>query len=136
MRARNAGLDVGRRRRSLRGLATAIALTIGCAFPQERAILDQFFSASRLRDTTALAALSTVIFEPLQDGIVTTFEIQSVAAGMGESSSGDRPTALTKTVTLTAPVRLPDGTVVEKTLTVTLQQLGDRWIVTGFRFLT
>jgi hypothetical protein len=133
MSARRPGLQTGRVGRAV-SAAAAAALAIGCSFPQERAILDQFFSASRLRDTTALAAFSTVIFEPLEDGIVTTFEIQSVAEGTtGESSSGGRPAA-TKTVTLTAPLGLPDGTVVEKTLTVTLQQRDDRWIVTGFRF--
>ena len=41
----------------------------------ERALLDQFFAASRLRDRTALARFSTVVFEPRTDGIVEEFVV-------------------------------------------------------------
>ena len=41
-------------------------------------LLDQFFSASRLRDRTALQKIATVILEPLEQGTVTTFTITNV----------------------------------------------------------
>jgi hypothetical protein len=106
----------------------AAACVTACTVPAERAILDQFFAAARLRDNTALRRLATTTFEPLERGIVVDFEIANVAS----DRSG------LKNVTITAPVRLSDGRVEEKTLIVTLQQgvLKDdaetarRWIVT------
>ena len=38
---------------------------------------------------------------------------------------------MTKTVTLTAPVKLSDGQVIQKTLAVTMQRRSDSWIITG-----
>jgi len=113
------------------GIALAAALVLaGCAAP-EQSLLDQFFGASRLRDTTALQAVSTVIFEPLQQGIVRTFRITGVTA---EQANGQ---TVTKDVTVDAPVILPDGRTLQKTLVVTLQhRRGDessRWMVTGVR---
>jgi hypothetical protein len=113
------------------GIALAAALALaGCAAP-EQSLLDQFFGASRLRDTTALQAVSTVIFEPLQQGIVRSFRITRVSA---EQAYGQ---IVTKDVTVDAPVILPDGRTLQKTLVVTLQHArGDesgRWMVTGVR---
>ena len=108
-----------------------IAVTVGgCAAP-EQSLLEQFFGASRLRDTTALQAVSTIIFEPLQQGIVRTFEITGVTP---ERVAGQ---TAAKDITVVAPVILPDGQTVRKTLVVTMQRNngGDsrRWIVTGVR---
>jgi hypothetical protein len=56
--------------------AVVVALTaITCSTASERALLDQFFAASRLRDRTALARFSTVVFEPRRDGIVKEFVV-------------------------------------------------------------
>lgn len=104
-----------------------------CSAPAEQPLLSQFFAESRLRDRTALMDISTVIFEPMEDGIVTTFEITGVSA---EPPSGR---ARTKTVTLKAPVTLPSGQVEWKMLVVTMERrsppgAGDQpphWIVTG-----
>lgn len=104
--------------------ALAAAIAVGCFVPQERSILDRFFSASRLRDKTALASIATVIFEPLEQGIVTRFEVLGVSAAN---------TAASKVVTISAPVKLPDGQVLEKTLHVTLELRSGRWIVTAVR---
>ena len=102
----------------------------GCAAP-EQALLEEFFGASRLRDTTALQGLSTTTFEPLQQGIVRAFKITGVTP---ERLDGQ---IVAKDVTIVAPVILPDGQTVRKTLVVTLQRKsgGDlrRWIVTGVR---
>jgi hypothetical protein len=111
--------------------ATAAAvLLVACARP-EQTLLERFFGASRLRDTTALQAVATVTFEPLQQGIVRTFRIAGVTP---ERLDGQ---TVTKDVTLEAPVILPDGQTVQKTLVVTLQRAGgdgsSRWMVTGVR---
>jgi hypothetical protein len=108
----------------------AVVTLDGCA-GAERALLEQFFGASRLRDRTALQAVSTITFEPREQGIVRTFEITGVTPERLEG-----PT-LVKEVTLEAPLVLPDGQTVRKTLVVTLQRSSDertgRWLVTGIR---
>ena len=103
-------------------------MAAACARP-EQTLLEQFFGGSRLRDTTALQAVSTVTFEPLQQGIVRTFHIAGVAPEHVEGKT------VTKDVTVEAPVILPDGQTVQKTLVITLQHArGDNaWRVTGFR---
>jgi hypothetical protein len=110
-------------------VAAVLALA-GCAAP-EQSLLDQFFGASRLRDTTALQAVSTVIFEPLQQGIVRTFRITGVTAEQADGQT------VKKDVTVDAAVILPDGRTLQKTLVVTLQHArGDesgRWMVAGVR---
>ena len=112
------------------GVLAAVVALAACAAP-EQALLEQFFGASRLRDTTALQGVSTVTFEPLQQGIVRTFQITGVTP---ERVDGHM---VTKDVTIDAPVIVPDGQTVQKTLVVTLQRAsgGDsrRWIVTGVR---
>ena len=83
---------------------------VSCSTSVEQQLLTRFFDACRLRDLTALSKLSTVVFEPAVDGIVTGFEITSV--------SGD---AALRKLSISAPVRLPDGRTVVKTFTVTIQ---------------
>jgi hypothetical protein len=83
---------------------------LGCGPDTERVLISQFFAASRLRDLTALRKISTVVFEPASDGIVTSFEITGVT---------DRSTS--KEILITAPVRLPDGRTVTKDFAVDIQ---------------
>lgn len=110
---------------------TLVLVAVSCQGRAERALLDRFFDASRLRDKTLLSSFATVIFEPLEDGIVTTFEIVRIspeeASGAGESA------ILTKQVTIEAPVRQPDGRTVEKRIVVTIERplSGRRWTITG-----
>jgi hypothetical protein len=96
----------------------------------EQLLLDQFFSASRLRDRTALQKIATVILEPLEHGAVTTFTITDVV--VLEAPDG---VVQSKQVNVAAPVRLPDGRTVPKTLNLILQrgdrQAAARWMVTG-----
>jgi len=110
------------------GVAIAVVLG-GCAAP-EQSLLDAFFGASRLRDTTALQRVSTVIFEPREQGIVRTFEVTKV------SPERMLRGAVEKDVTVQAPVILPDGQTVRKTIVITMQrQGGDRsnpWRVVAF----
>ena len=107
------------------GLCTLVA----CGRP-ERAVVDQFFAASRLRDKTALQNIATVTFEPKVQGIVVKFEITRV------SPEEDN----TKNVVVAADVELPDGNTVQKTILLTMTRgvVKDdpdsvrRWLITGF----
>ena len=98
-------------------VVVAAALFSGCG-GHERSIADQFFSASRLRDKTAIQKIATVIFEPNVQGIVERFEI----TGVGPEENG------AKTVTVSAQVKLPDGRMVQKTIVLTMS----RGMITGF----
>ena len=62
-------------------------------------------------DLTALSKISTVVFEPAADGIVTSFDIVAIA---GDTAS--------KQVSISAPVRLPDGRTVMKNYAITIQR--------------
>lgn len=107
-------------------LVLATSLAACTSHGAEQLLLEQFFSASRLRDRTALQQISTVIFEPRQQGTVAAFTILSVA-DLEQSAGG----VISKQVTVSAPVRLPDGQTSTKKIVVVLQRR-DRWIVTGF----
>lgn len=56
----------------------AAATLVGCSSTPEHPILNQFFTASRLRDNTTLAGFAAVAFDPRTDGIVTSFDITNV----------------------------------------------------------
>ena len=85
---------------------------------QERSTVDEFFAASRLRDKTAIQKVATVIFEPNVQGIVERFEITKVSP----EENG------TKTINVSAQVKLPDGRMIQKTIVLTMT----RGIITGF----
>lgn len=109
-------------------LATFAAVaTLGCYVPPERLILEQFFVDSRLRDRTALAAFSTVVFEPLEQGIVTDFTIVDRSV-LSRNSAGD---VSVKAVTITAPVKLPSGEVKEKRIVLRMEQQPPGWKITA-----
>src|SRR5262245_7281966 len=59
-------------------LTLAFATLIGCSSTPEQPLLQQFFTASRLRDNTTLAGFAAAAFEPGTAGIVTTFSITNV----------------------------------------------------------
>ena len=119
----------------IRGLLVllAVAALTACSSGVEQTVLGQFFAASRLRDRTMLGNVATVAFEPATQGIVTTFTITRI--GREEPRDGG---VVSKEVTINAPVRLPSGQTVAKTLVVTLQRAGkppelpatSPWIVT------
>ena len=139
-------------------LSLAALGVYGCGAAAEEPVLARFFAAARLRDHTALARLSTVVFEPQVDGIVAQFAVTNVTSerpaapvpDVVQLSIGDpqiprdrRDAAgvTSKDVTIDAQLRLFDGRSVQKTLIVTLQRAilkGDRatlgrWIVTAIR---
>jgi hypothetical protein len=126
--------EAGSVRRRLRvaalpgGVARPLCLTLlvataaaGCGVlsPEEQ-LLNDFFEAARLHDTTAVAKFSVVTFNPRVDGIVDSFEVQEVV------NAGD-----TRRVTVRASVRRLEGPVAEKTMVFTLARRGERWFITG-----
>jgi hypothetical protein len=58
----------------------SILTSTACAGAGEHAIIGEFFTASRLRDNTALDNVATVVFDPQTQGTVTTFSLQSLGA--------------------------------------------------------
>jgi hypothetical protein len=58
--------------------APTLLLLSACSGSSEQPILNQFFIASRLRDTTSLNNLTMVLFEPRVQGTVSSFKIVSV----------------------------------------------------------
>jgi hypothetical protein len=92
-------------------LAVTVAASLaGCSNAREYALLERFFSASRLRDLTAVRGVSSVVFEPREQGTVLSFDIKSVE----EVSAGSR------VVRVDARVRRPDGQTVREVLLVTI----------------
>ena len=123
--------------RTARAAAVVLLMTltaVACAPDAERTLLTQFFAASRLRDLTALRKFSTVVFEPLSDGIVTSFDISGMIAVQGADGL-----PVSKEVSISAPVRLPDGRTVVKTFVITMarvqpssQDPASGWMITAF----
>jgi hypothetical protein len=107
-------------------LAALALLAMACTPPPEYPLLQQFFSASRLRDLTALHDIATVVFDPRDQGVVTDFTITTVTPGR----EGNREL---KDVTVSAAVRAFAGETIQKTLLIRLERLGDRWMVTQIR---
>jgi hypothetical protein len=136
-------------------VALWMMLAVACSHGSERTILGEFFSASRLRDRTALQGFATVPFEPHVQGIVTGFAIARVGPdehkplsklaseiGIVELSIDDprnpidlrgyRGEMVSKEVTIHAPVRLPSGQIAQETMNIILQRAilkGDREVI-------
>ena len=108
-------------RRTRSSLAAALAV-VGAAcgvLSIEEQILADFFRAARLRDTTMMARVSAVDFNPRTDGIVDRFEIAGTHAGATKDA---------RVLVLDARVRRLDGSSDDRRLTVTLQRGPDgRW---------
>jgi hypothetical protein len=103
------------------GVLLLILPLLSCSAPTEQPLLTQFFAASRLRDLTALRNFSTVVFEPAADGIVTGFDVIGVTSTKG-ADGRVAPTDVSKAVSISAPVRLPDGQTVLKNFVITMQR--------------
>jgi hypothetical protein len=98
----------------------------GCAGGAERAVLDQFFAASRLRDLTALEKVSAVIFEPRQDGTVLAYDIEWIRKTGDDSEE----------VLVNATVRMPSGRTERRPLLVTLKRTPEGLRVAAVRVST
>jgi hypothetical protein len=104
----------------------AITALAACGHAAEKALLDRFFSVSRLRDRTAAQSISTVFFDPKDQGLVREFTITNVTP---EEESGG---VVSKNVTIGASVESLAGVRAEKTIFVTMQRRPNAaWIITG-----
>lgn len=90
---------------------------LSCSAPAEQLLLSQFFAASRLRDLTALHTFATIVFEPGVQGVVTSFDVTRVTATKGSDGQ-----MVLKDVSISAPVRLPDGRTVLKNFVIVMQR--------------
>jgi hypothetical protein len=111
------------------GAALAWAMLASCGWtPADEQVLIRFFERSRVYDTTRLAPLADVVFNPRTDGVVDRFDIVE--------RSPDRPApggGVTRELTLRADVRSPAGSADERTLRVTLERRGEAWVVVRVR---
>ena len=100
-----------------------IAQAIGCGVlsPEEQ-LLKRFFEASRLHDTTIVATMASVTFNPQVEGVVRDFEVEDI------QQEGD-----SRRVTIRADVRHWGGTVTERTLVFTLVRKQNRWFISQIR---
>src|SRR5262249_36691200 len=141
-------------------LLLVIVVCSACAGSTEEIVLERFFNASRLRDTTQLRSLGTVIFEPRQQGTVLRFEIEQIdrepvrrvnnaedrgVTGISFEGVDGAPAEAAadqlevEHVTALASVRGPDGQIKARTLTITIERAArtippivtGRWVVTG-----
>src|ERR1700730_8141873 len=116
---------------AVRRLQTAVLFSIAtlagsCGPPAEKALVDQFFSVSRLRDRTAAQSVATVFFDPKDQGVVRHFTIRSVTPE--EVSDG----VASKNVTIDASVESLAGEKAEKTIFLTIQRRPNAaWMITG-----
>ncbi len=137
----------------------AASLLTACSTGPEEAILSSFFAAARLRDSTALASVAAVGFEPNEQGVVTRFTITSVSPGRRKpltdrriaemSVESSHPVDLgtyngemeTKDVTIAAPVKRPSGQLSDRRLVVTMErailtgetEIVGHWVITGIK---
>ena len=69
-----------RRRNTAYALAASfLAFVVGCSGSPEKKLLQDFFRASRLRDNVTLNNFATATFDPRTDGIVQSFEVESIS---------------------------------------------------------
>ena len=98
-------------------LVAVVAAGCGVLSAEEQ-LLTRFFEASRLHDTTMVAALSSVTFNPRTEGVVEDFDVQDV------QDEGDA-----KRVTVRASVRQLSGSRSDRTLVFRIVRKGDRWFI-------
>jgi hypothetical protein len=104
-------------------------LAAGCGWvPADEQVLTTFFEQSRLNDTTRVAGVATVVFDPRVEGVVDRFRI---------TERSDRPldgNRLQREAMLAAHVRSGDREY-DRTLRVTMERGVDgRWMVRGYRW--
>jgi hypothetical protein len=113
-------------RRLRMAVLLSLATLAACGHPAEKALVDQFFSVSRLRDRTAAQTVATVFFDPKDQGLVRHFTIRTVSP---EEESGG---VVSKSVTIDAVVESLAGEQAAKTIFVTMQRRGNAaWLITG-----
>ena len=106
-------------------LLALLAVACGVLSPEEQLLTD-FFEASRLHDTTVVARMSDVTFNPRIDGVVDRFEI----TGIEQADDGQ-----SEQVTIQAQVRGAGARAVSKMMVATLRRQNGRWFIVSLRDL-
>ena len=101
---------------------TLVAAGCGVLSPEEQLLTD-FFEASRLYDTTVVARMSDVTFNPRVDGVVQDFQVENVEEDAGGQS---------ERVVVQAQVRGPDAHVTPRRFVFTMQRRDGRWFIRSF----
>ena len=60
-------------------IAPLVLLAAACSRPPEQQFLTQFFRAARARDTSTIAMMSAVEFDPRERGEVNSFSITNIS---------------------------------------------------------
>jgi len=94
----------------------------GVLSPEEQLLTD-FFEAARVYDTAVMARLSSVPMNPRTDGIVDAFDVQAV----------DRSGPQTERITVSANVRMFDGSTHSRELVFTMTRRDGRWWIQEWR---
>ncbi len=104
-------------------------LAAACSYsPAEQQVLSTFFRAARLHDTTTLAGVSTIDFDPRTDGSIQEFTIDQI--GESQRRAGADGDIITESVTITAKVVSPAGQTRSQTMVLTLQRrIEERWMI-------
>ena len=110
-------------------LLLVVGLAAGCGWvPADEQVLTTFFEQSRLYDTTRVAAVARVIFDPRVEGVVERYR---VTARNDQPLDGRR---LRRQSVLAARVRTV-GREYDRLLQVTMERDADgRWMVVGYRW--
>lgn len=107
-------------------LAALLPAACGVRTTEEQ-LLQRLFEASRVYDLAAVAKVSTVVVNPVQDGIVLDFDV--VAVGAVKDGPGGLPR---RTAAVDVQVRKADTTS-QRRLTVTFERRGDHWMIVGLK---
>jgi hypothetical protein len=96
--------------------------------PADEQVLTTFFEQSRLYDTTRVAGVSKVVFDPRIEGVVERYRIVNRA---DHAVEGNR---LQRQSTLVAHVRTGAGAY-DRTLRITMERSAEgRWMVLAFHW--
>ena len=105
-------------------------LAAGCGWvPADEQVLTTFFEQSRLYDTTRVAGVATVVFDPRVEGVVERFQVTGRVDHPLDSHRLQRQT------TLATHVRTR-GRELDRTLQVTMERADGRWKVVAFRWVS
>lgn len=107
-----------------------VILAAGCGWvPADEQVLTTFFEQSRLYDTTRVAGVATVVFDPRVEGVVERFHVTGKVDRALDSRRLQRQT------TLATHVRTR-GRELDRTLQVTMERAEGRWKVVAFRWVS
>jgi hypothetical protein len=111
-------------------LLLVVGVAAGCGWvPADEQALTKFFEESRLYDTTRVADVARVVFDPRVEGVIERYTV--VARHDEQPIDGN---GLRRELTLTARVRTT-GREYDRTLRVTMERdAAGRWMILAYRW--